>query len=394
MAEREWVDKDYYADLGVSKSASREEIRKAYRTLARENHPDTNPGNKEAEARFKRVAEAYDVLGDEKKRAEYDELKTMIRNGGGFGGAGFPGGFQTQGSYSSGFNLNDLFGAATGGAGRSSGGFPGEGGLGDIFGGLFNSGAGAGRTARPSRGADVETEITLDFREAALGTTIPLQLTGDAPCNTCHGSGSLSGKKHTCKTCNGSGFVTDQRGHFGLSSPCPDCHGTGEIIEDPCPDCRGTGTVRRSRQITVRIPAGVMDGQKVRLAGQGEAGPNGKPAGDLFVTVHTRPDKVFEREGNDLTVTVPVSFAELALGDTITVPTLDKPVRLKVPAGTRSGRTLRVRGRGINGADLLVTVEIKIPTNLDDAAKSALRSYAQAEKAAGFDPRDGWEGRK
>lgn len=389
MAEREWVDKDYYGDLGVSQSASREEIRKAYRKLARENHPDTNPGNKDAESRFKRVAEAYDVLGDEKKRKEYDELKRLVASGGTFGGTGFPGGFRsTQGTAGGAdFDLGDIFG------GR----FSAEGGLGDIFGGLFNSGGRggtAGRAARPSRGADVETEITLDFREAALGTTIPVQLTGEAPCNTCHGSGSRTGKKSTCPHCNGTGFITDQRGHFGLSSPCTYCGGTGEIIEDPCPDCNGRGTVRRTRQITVRIPAGVSDGQKVRLAGQGEAGPNGKPAGDLYVLVHVRADKVFSRDGNNLQVTVPVSFAELALGGTITVPTLDKPVRLRVPEGTRPGRVLRVRNRGINGGDLLVTVDVTVPTHLDDNAKSALRSYAQAEKDSGFDPRANWEGKE
>lgn len=393
MTQSDWAGKNYYADLGVSSSASAEEIKKAYRKLARENHPDAKPGDKAAEDRFKKAAEAYDVLGDEKQRKEYDQLKAMLGSGGfsGFGrggGSGFPGGFrQAQED----FDVSDLFGGGPGGGSAE------DGGLGDIFGGLFNRSGGARGTARPSRGADVETEITLDFAEAAKGTTIPLQLTGDAPCNVCHGSGSKSGNPSVCGECSGSGFTSETRGAFGFSAPCSGCGGSGQVITDPCTHCSGRGTVNRTRSITVRIPAGVIDGQKVRLAGQGEAGPNGKPAGDLFVTVHVREDKVFARSGDDLEVTVPVSFAELALGDTITVPTLDAPVRVKVPAGTPDGRTLRVRGRGVpkrGGAagDLLVTVEVKVPKNLDAAATSALRTYAQAERDSGFDPRADWAG--
>ena len=391
-APREWAEKDFYADLGVSSSAKADEIKQAYRKLARENHPDKNPGDKAAEDRFKRAATAYDVLGDEDKRKEYDELRRMLRSGGGFGGAGFPGGFRTTTSAPGDFDFSDVFGSASAG-----GGFGADGGLGDIFGGLFNRGGGAGRTARPKRGADVETEITLDFREAAKGTTFPIQLSGNAPCTTCHGSGSRSGHPVTCDKCGGVGYITQQQGAFGLSQPCDKCGTTGKVIEDPCPTCHGTGTVHRTRSITVRIPAGVIDGQKVRLAGQGEAGPNGTPSGDLFVTVHVRPDAVFTREGDDLEVTVPVSFAELSLGGTVTVPTLDSPVKVKIPAGTPDGRTLRVRGRGVpkrgdSAGDLLVTVQVKVPTTLDPAATSALRTYAQAEKDSGFDPRAGWAG--
>lgn len=389
--QQEWADKDYYGDLGVSSSASAADIKKAYRKLARENHPDSNPGDKKAEEKFKRVAEAYDVVGDEQKRKEYDQLKSMISSGG-FGrfgrggGSGFPGGFRGAETE---FDLSDIFGSTAGGQ-------AGDGGLGDIFGGFFGGRGGAGRNARPSRGADVETEITLDFREAAKGTTIPVELTGDAPCTTCHGSGSKDGKTHTCQVCSGSGYIRENSGAFGMARPCTNCGGTGEVIEDPCPTCGGTGTVRRTRSITVRIPAGVIDGQKVRLAGQGEAGPNGTPAGDLFVTVHVRGDDVFTRSGDDLEVTVPVAFSEVALGATIAVPTLDNPVKVKVPAGTPNGRTLRVKGRGIpkrSGAgDLLVTVEVKVPKDLDPSATSALRAYAQAEKDSGFDPRAGWAG--
>lgn len=399
--QQEWANKDYYGDLGLSSSASAAEIKKAYRKLARENHPDSHPGDKQAEERFKKVAEAYDVLGDETKRKEYDEFKSMMNSGGfmrfgGKGGSGFPGGFRTT-TTTSDFGTGGFSDAGFGQSFGQGGGFSAEGGLGDIFGGLFNRGGGTSRGARPTRGADVETQITLDFREAVKGTTIPVELTGEAPCTDCHGSGSATGKTTTCPDCGGSGFVSEQKGAFGMSRPCTRCGGTGQIIEDPCQTCSGSGTVRRTRSITVRIPAGVIDGQKVRLAGQGEAGPNGTPAGDLFVNVTVTPDKVFTRNGDDLEVTVPVSFAELALGGAVTVPTLDNPVKVKVPAGTPNGRTLRVKGRGVprksgTAGDLMVTVEVEVPKNLDATATSALRTYAQAEKDSGFNPRSGWSG--
>ncbi|ANE09392.1 molecular chaperone DnaJ [Corynebacterium glutamicum] len=392
MNNSEWANKNYYADLGVSSSASEDEIKKAYRKLARENHPDKNPGDKAAEDRFKKAAEAYDVLGDDKKRKEYDELKALLASGGirggfGSGGAGFPGGFRTS---TGGFDTSDLFGGGQGG------GFSTDGGLGDIFGGLFNRGAGSHQSARPTRGADVETEITLSFVEAAKGTTIPVELTGDAPCNTCHGSGSKSGHPAKCGACDGTGFTSENKGAFGFSAPCATCGGAGEVIIDPCDNCHGRGTVRKSRSITVRIPTGVEDGQKVRLAGQGKAGPNGKPAGDLFVKVHVKKDDVFTRDGSNILITIPVSFSELALGGAISVPTLNKPVKLKLPAGTPDGRTLRVRGRGIEArdstGDLLVTVQVSVPKNLDDNAAEALRAYAEAETNSGFDPRANWAG--
>ena len=401
MTQREWADKDYYADLGVSKSAGQEEIKKAYRKLARDNHPDTHPGDSKAEERFKKVSEAYSVIGDADKRREYDELRSALAGGGfrfpgaggGFGGGGFTtGGPGAGGAGGFDFNVSDIFGEGGGG-----------GGFGDFLNGFVNRGGGAGgagRASRPRRGADVETEITLDFREAAKGVTIPLQLTNPSPCTTCHGSGAKPGTHPvTCGTCHGSGFTNEQRGAFGFSAPCPDCGGQGTKIEDPCPDCSGTGVTTRRRTITVRVPAGVVDGQKVRLAGQGEAGLRGRPAGDLFVTVHVRPDEIFTRSGDDLEVTVPVSFGELALGGTITVPTLDGKVRVRVPAGTADGRTLRVRGRGVpkrsgTPGDLLVTVRVQVPSKLDDAAASALRSYVEAERAGGFNPRDGWAGAK
>ncbi|MEY8565689.1 molecular chaperone DnaJ [Corynebacteriaceae bacterium 7-707] len=398
MAQKEWIDKDYYADLGVSSTASADEIKKAYRKIARENHPDAHPGDAAAESRFKTASEAYSVLGDKDKRAEYDELKQMVASGGygapggGFGGfGGAPGGGAGAGGFD-GFDLGDLFNRAGGGGG----------GFGDVFGDMFG-GAGAPRgggtrTQRRTRGADVETEITLDFREATKGVTVPIRLTSPAACTNCHGSGATPGTSSArCGTCSGAGVVSENRGAFGFSRPCPDCNGTGTRIEDPCKDCKGTGRIIRTRTITVRVPAGVVDGQKVRLAGQGEAGERGRPAGDLFVTVHVRPDDLFTRSGDDLKMTVPVSFTELALGGAVTVPTLDTRVRVKIPAGTADGTTLRVRGRGVtkrNGAsgDLLVTVKVAVPKNLDEGAASALRHYAEEEKRTGFDPRAGWSG--
>ena len=228
---------------------------------------------------------------------------------------------------------------------------------------------------------------------------MPIRLTSAAPCTNCHGSGAKPGTSpRTCGTCSGNGLVSEDRGAFGFSRPCPDCSGTGTRIEDPCPDCSGTGQQHRPRTITVRVPAGVVDGQKVRLAGQGAAGERGKPSGDLFVTVHVKPDKVFTRSGDDLQLTVPVSYTELVLGGAVTVPTLDSKVRVRIPQGTADGTTLRVRGRGVhkrngNSGDLLVTVKVEVPSKLDEGAMSALRSYAEEEKRSGFDPRANWAGR-
>ena len=389
---REWLEKDFYKELGVSSSATQDEIKKAYRKLARDLHPDKNPGDTKAEERFKTVSEAHTVLADPEKRKEYDEARRLFTSGG-FGRGGYApgGGYTGGGGFSNEFNLGDIFGGAAAGAG--------DGGLGDILGGLFNRGGGAPRTAsRPRRGSDVETETTLGFREAAQGATVPLRMTSPSPCTTCHGSGAKPGTSpRVCPHCNGSGVVSRNQGAFGFSEPCEDCRGTGSIIDDPCVDCRGTGVQNRTRTITVRIPPGVRDGQRIRLAGQGEAGLRGAPSGDLFVVVHVSQDKVFGRNGDDLTLVLPVSYSELVLGTTVSVPTLEGRVGVKVPPGTADGRTLRVRGRGVpkrdgGGGDLLVTVKVAVPQKLDDEASEALRSYAEAEKAAGFDPRAGWAG--
>ncbi|AJW40867.1 molecular chaperone DnaJ [Rhodococcus sp. 06-418-5] len=390
MSQREWIEKDFYKELGVSSSATAEEIKKAYRKLARDNHPDANPGNASAENKFKAVSEAHAVLADPAKRKEYDEARRLFasggfgsRGGGGFspGAGGFGGGGQT-------FDVGDIFGQGGG-----------DGGIGDLFGGLFNRGGAQQRTQsnRPRRGSDVETETSLQFREAAQGVTVPLKLTSPSSCTTCHGSGAKPGTSpRVCPRCNGQGVVNRNQGAFGFSEPCDDCRGSGSIIDDPCADCRGTGVQNRTRTITVRVPAGISDGQKVRLAGQGEAGLRGAPSGDLFVTVRVKPDKVFGRTGDDLTVTVPVSYGELVLGTTLSVPTLDGRVGVKVPPGTVDGRVLRVRGRGVpkksGTGDLMVTVKVAVPQKLDDAATDALKTYLEAEKASGFDPRAGWAG--
>lgn len=386
---REWLEKDFYKELGISSGATQDEIKKAYRKLARDLHPDKNPGDSTAEERFKAVSEAHAVLSDPEKRKEYDEARKLFA-GGGFGRGGFtPGaGYGQGGGFSNDFNIGDIFGQAGGAA---------DGGLGDLLGGLFNRG-GTRTASRPRRGSDVETETTLGFREAAQGVTVPLRMTSPAACTTCHGSGAKPGTSpRVCPHCNGTGVVSRNQGAFGFSEPCEDCRGTGSIIDDPCVDCRGTGIQNRTRTITVRIPPGVRDGQRIRLAGQGEAGLRGAPPGDLYVTVHVSQDKVFGRNGDDLTLVLPVSYAELVLGTTVSVPTLDGRVGVKVPPGTADGRTLRVRGRGVpkrDGAagDLLVTVKVAVPQKLDDEAGEALRRYAEAEKAGGFDPRAGWAG--
>src|ERR1700710_1854487 len=395
MAQREWVEKDFYKVLGVSSDSTADEIKPAYRKLAGELHPDRNPNNPEAEERYKSVTEAKEVLLDTAKRKEYDETRRLFANGGvgrrPRGGGGNFGGFGGYGSDGVEFNLGDLFDAApqTGGAN-----------IGDLFGGLFGRGAQQPRPSRPRRGNDLETETELSFLEATKGVAMPLRLTSPAPCTNCHGSGACPGTSpKVCPNCNGAGVISRNQGAFGFSEPCTECRGSGSIIEEPGDECKGTGLTTRTRTINVRIPPGVVDGQRIRLAGQGEAGLRGAPSGDLYVTVHVKPDKVFSRDGDDLTVTVPVSFSELALGTTLSVPTLDGKVGVRVPKGTTDGRILRVRGRGVpkrsgGSGDLLVTVKVAVPPNLEGAAQEALEAYAEAERSSGFNPRAGWTGNR
>ncbi|OZM71394.1 molecular chaperone DnaJ [Amycolatopsis antarctica] len=384
MSAREWIGKDFYKELGVSSSASADEIKKSYRKLAKENHPDANSGNAKAEQKFKAVSEAYGVLSDPGKRKEYDEARRLFgSSGAGAGGFGFPGAGGQGGP--GGFDVGDIFGQQ-----GQAGGF---GGLGDMLGSLFNrrGAGGAGSANRAQRGADVETDVRIDFVEAVKGATLPLRLSSPASCSTCGGNGAKPGTRpRTCSTCGGAGLVSRSQGAFAFSEPCPDCRGRGSIIDDPCAECGGDGISTRTRTLTVRVPAGVDDDQRIRLAGQGEPGRGGATAGDLFVRVHVNPHPTFGRKGNDLTITIPVGFDELALGGTVTVPTLEGRVSLKVAPGTSSGRVLRVRGKGItkrDGAqgDLLVTLQVTIPAKVDGEAKAALDAYAKA--MADEDPR-------
>ncbi|MDV6011124.1 molecular chaperone DnaJ [Haloechinothrix sp. LS1_15] len=395
MSAREWIGKDFYRELGVSPDASQEEIKKAYRKLARENHPDANPGDAEAERKFKAVSEAYGVLSDPEKRKEYDEARSLFGagagSGAGAGGRGFPFG-AGSGPDGGGFEFTDLFGGAS--RGQQPGGF---GGLGDILGGLFGRRGGGGATtgtAGPTmaqRGSDVETDVRIDFAEAVKGATVPLRLTSPASCGTCGGSGSRPGTSpRTCGLCGGVGLISTSQGSFAFSEPCRECRGRGTIVDSPCTECRGAGTSTRTRTLTVRIPPGVSDGQRIRLAAQGEPGRGGAAAGDLYVRVHVTPHKVFGRSGNNLTITVPVDFSELALGATISVPTLEGKVSVKIPPGTDSGKVLRVRGKGIakrdgSTGDLLVTLQVNVPSSLSEKAASALRTYT--EEMADHDPR-------
>ncbi|MDH2426764.1 molecular chaperone DnaJ [Sphaerisporangium sp. TRM90804] len=383
MSTKDYLEKDYYAVLGVSKTATPEEIKKAYRKLARKYHPDANQGNTETEAKFKQVSEAYDILSDVKRRKEYDEARTLFGSGlGGFAGAGA----QRGGAGGFPFEFGDLFGGtAQGGTGER---------IGDLFGGLFNRGGGTrtSATTRPRRGQDIESEVTMSFSESVEGTTVSLRLTSSSACAGCNGTGAKAGTTpRVCPTCEGTGAASRNLGNFAFSEPCRDCKGRGLLVDDPCPVCEGSGRGKSTRTLNARIPAGVADGQRIRLKGKGAPGESGGPAGDLYVQIHVKPHAVFGRSGDNLTITVPVTFTEAALGAEIRVPTLHgMPVTLRLPESTPNGRTFRVRGRGVTRkdgtkGDLLVTVEVSVPQHLDDKAKSALEEFRAVSDAE--DPR-------
>src|SRR5918994_1093993 len=365
MSTKDWIEKDFYKVLGVTKDAKPEDIKKAYRRLARQNHPDQNPGNNAAEQRFKEISEAYDVLSHEAKRKEYDEARRLF----GGGGFRFPG---TGGARSGGPSVDDLFRNASGASPRTT----------------------RTSTARgPRRGSDVEGEVTVDFLQGIEGVTVEMQMISDAACEACRGTGAKAGTiPRVCPTCEGSGMQTSTSGGvFAVTEPCRDCRGRGMVVDDPCPVCHGSGRGKSTKTMQVRIPAGVTDNQRIRLKGKGGAGENGGAAGDLYVTVHVRPHPIFGRKGDHLTLTAPVTFTEAALGAEIEVPTLGgPPVKLRVPPGTPNGRTFRVRGKGVakrDGmrGDLLVTIEVLVPAALNDQAKQALANYAEAVGSA--DPR-------
>jgi molecular chaperone DnaJ len=380
LSTKDYLEKDYYKTLGVTKGAPADEIKKSYRKLARKYHPDANEGDAKAEARFKDISEAYTVLSDEKRRKEYDEARSLF----GGGGVRMPGSGSAGGNYN--FDLGDLFGGAAGSAGGR---------LGDLLGGVFGNRSGGTTTqARPRRGADVETETTLPFSDAIDGSTVSLRLTGEGPCKVCKGTGAKAGTvPRVCPTCEGTGQGSRNLGSFAFSEPCKTCRGRGLVVDDPCQECSGSGRAMSTRTIQARIPAGVADGQRIKLPGKGASGERGGPPGDLYVRVHVEPHPrgVFTRSGSNLTVTVPLTFPEAALGAEIKVPShRGMPVSLRIPAGTPSGRTFRVRGKGVRRkdgtfGDLLVTVNVQVPHQLGDKARDALESFRDA--TAGPDPR-------
>jgi molecular chaperone DnaJ len=365
QATREWFEKDYYKVLGVSSDASERDIQRAYRKLAKQYHPDANPGDRQAEERFKEANTAHDVLSDPAKRQEYDEIRRAGPAAGLFG-AGAPSGGNFGGS---GFRVDDI---------------------GDLLGGLFGRATGRGRGRGSAGGAgavkgdDLEAELHLDFDAAIHGATTSVSVVSDVTCHTCHGSGAAPGTSPViCPVCAGRGVVDDNQGFFSFSTPCRACRGTGMRVETPCPTCQGSGIERRPRTVKVRIPAGVDDGKRIRVKGRGGAGQNGGSAGDLYVVCRVAPHELFGRRGRDLTLTVPITFPEAALGATVTVPTLSRSVTLRVPPGTRSGRTFRVRGKGVAAGsaaagDLLVTVEVTVPEHLSDEEREAVEKLAAA----------------
>jgi len=379
LSTKDFLEKDYYKALGVSKGATAEEIKKSYRKLARKYHPDANKGDSASEERFKEISEAYNVLSDAKRRQEYDEARSLFGSGGARGPGGQGGGF-------GGFDPRDLFGS-TGGAGSR---------LGDLLGMFGNSGSG-GRTttqqARPRRGADVETEASLSFSDAIDGSTVTLRLTDEGPCKVCRGTGAKAGTMpKVCPDCQGTGQSSRDLGSFAFSEPCATCRGRGMVVDDPCTECSGSGRAMSSRTIQARIPAGVADGQRIKLKGKGAPGERGGPPGDLYVRVHVGTHPVFGRTGHNLTVTVPVTFAEAALGADIKVPAhKGMPVSIRIPPGTANGAKFRVRGKGVRRTDatqgdLLVEVNVQVPTELSNTAKDALEKFREA--TAGEDPRD------
>lgn len=362
MAEK----RDYYEVLGVDRSASDADIKKAYRNLAKKYHPDANPGDATAEAKFKEINEAYSVLSDSETKARYDQYGHAGTDPN-FGAGGFGGGF---GGFGGGFG-GDAFD------------------LGDLFGDLFGGGRRSSRPNAPQKGADIETYITLTFEEAAFGCTKEIEFTRVETCSSCKGSGANGANGvETCKTCNGTGTVrTIQRTPFGSMQsqrPCSACKGTGKIIKDPCTECKGSGVNRIKKKLSVNIPAGIDDEQRVILRGQGNHGSNGGPAGDLYVEVRVKPHKLFVREGNDIHFEMPISYAEAVLGAKLTVPTLEGESEFSIPEGTQSGSVFSLRGKGIpqvhgkGRGDIYVTVTVEVPKSLNSKQKELLKHFDEA----------------
>ncbi len=352
--------RDYYEVLGLNRDASEEDIKKAYRRLAMKFHPDRNPDNPKAEEQFKEAKEAYEVLTEPQKRAAYDQ----------FGHAGV--------DPSAGM-------AGAGAAGAGYGGFADA--FSDIFGDIF----GAGRArSNVYRGADLRYNLEISLEEAARGTETRIRIPTMEQCETCHGSGAKPGTEPTaCPTCGGHGQVRMTQGFFSIAQTCPKCHGSGKVVQNPCATCSGAGRIKRQKTLSVKIPAGVDEGDRIRLSGEGEAGVNGGPAGDLYVVIHLRPHDVFTREGNDLHCEMPISFTRAALGGEIEIPTLDGSAKIRIPAETQSGKTFRLRGKGIKGVrsatfgDLLVHVMVETPVNLTARQKELLQELEDISQSDG-----------
>lgn len=345
---------DYYEVLGVDRDASDRDIKKAFRRMAMKYHPDRNPEDKDAEEKFKEVNEAYEILSDAQKKAAYDQYGHAgvdPNMGGGFGGGGFEGGF------------GDIFG--------------------DVFGDIFGGGGG-GRRSSVQRGADLRYNMDLSLEEAVRGVERTIKVPTLVNCETCHGSGAKPGTSpKTCSTCGGMGQVRMQQGFFSVQQTCPTCRGEGHVISDPCTDCRGQGRIEKTKTLSVKIPPGVDTGDRIRLAGEGEAGSHGGPAGDLYVQVNVVAHPIFERDGKHLYCEVPISFVDAALGGELEVPTLDGRVKLKVPAETQTGKLFRLRGKGVKPVrggtigDLLVRAVVETPVNLSGRQKDLLREFQE-----------------
>jgi molecular chaperone DnaJ len=365
---------DYYELLGVAKGVSDEDLKKAYRKKAVQYHPDKNPGNKEAEEMFKKVSEAYEVLKDPQKRAAYDQFGHAAFQQGGMGGGARGGGFQGGGGFHDPFDIfREVFGQGGGGGGG-----------GGIFDEFFGGGAGGGQGGA-SRGSDLRYDIEISLEEAAHGIEKEISFRRLGACAHCDGSGAEPGSKRTtCPTCRGAGQVTTSRGFFHVRQVCPTCHGSGARFERVCAKCDGEGRVQETTKINVRIPAGVDTGSKLRSVGNGEAGTMGGPAGDLYIVVHVKEHEIFERQGDDLFTEVPIKFTIATLGGTISVPTLQGKATLKIPAGTQSNTTFRLKGRGMphlrGGAhgDQLIRVQVEVPTALNSEQRKKLEDFAQA----------------
>ena len=352
--------RDYYEVLGVSKSASADEIKKAYRRLAMKHHPDRNKDDDAGSGiRFKEAKEAYEVLRDSDKRAAYDRFGHDGLRGAGMGG---PGGFSAEG-------FSDIFG--------------------DVFGDIFGGGARRGG-AQVFRGADLGYELRLDLERAVKGDTVTIEVPSQVACEVCDGSGAKKGTTPTqCSTCGGAGQVRMQQGFFSIQQTCPACKGAGTMISDPCENCHGRGRVRKTRTLSVKVPAGVDDGDRIRLSGEGEAGRNGGPPGDLYVEIRINPHKIFLRDGADLSCEVPISFSTAALGGDVELPTLEGNVSLKVPAGTQSGKVFRLRGKGVTTVrdprkgDLFAKVAVETPVNLTNEQKELLSQFDATVQSGG-----------